>query len=125
MTLLREMQPYLDPREWVFCTVTESATDALNPIATFEENEGRTVVIEQATAQARGLKAIFPSRLITLRVYSDLNAVGFLAVVTTELAKHGIATNAFSALHHDHLFVPKDRAEEAIAILNDLSAAKH
>jgi uncharacterized protein len=125
MTLLREMQPYLDPRDWVFCSVATNETDGLNPIATFEENEGRTVVIEQSVAHSHGLDAIFPSRMITLRVYSDLNAVGFLAVVTTELAKHGIATNAFSALHHDHLFVPKDRAEEAIAILNDLSSAKH
>jgi hypothetical protein len=121
MTLLREMQPYLDPHEWVFCTVDPSMESELVPIASFQEREGRTIVIEDAVARAHGLDGQFPSRLITLRVYSDLNAVGFLAAITTELARHGIATNAFSAINHDHLFVPSARAEEAIRILTEFS----
>jgi len=121
INLLRDMQPDLDDREWVFCAVDPAMAHGLDPIATFEEDEGLTVVIERAVALAEGLDGLFPSRRIILRVHSDLSAVGFLAVITTELAKHGIATNVFSAMHHDHLFVPSHRAEEALALLKKLS----
>ena len=60
-----------------------------------------------------------PFRMITLEIRSSLDAVGFLAAVTTKLAAHGIAVNAVSAFHHDHLFVPAERAEEALALLRE------
>jgi hypothetical protein len=55
--------------------------------------------------------------MITLRVYSSLNAVGFLAAVTSRLAAHGVSVQPVSAFYHDYLFVPADRALEAIQIL--------
>jgi uncharacterized protein len=122
LTLLREMQPELDPHEWVFCSVDAAGVGDLNPVASFREDEGLTVVIDAAVAREKGLDALFPSRRIILRVHSDLSAVGFLAVVTTELAKHGIATNVFSAMYHDHVFVPANRAVEALLILQALSS---
>jgi uncharacterized protein len=56
-----------------------------------------------------------------LTVHSSLNAVGFLAAVTTQLAEAGISLNAVSAFYHDHLFVPHDRADEALALLQNMS----
>lgn len=70
-----------------------------------------------------GLRQTFASRLITLTVHSALDAVGFLAAVTARLAETGISVNAVSAFHHDHLFVPADRAEDAMAVLREISAA--
>lgn len=55
-------------------------------------------------------------------VDDSLEAIGFLAVITTELANRGISMNAVSAFYHDHLFVAVDKAEEALSILQGLSA---
>jgi hypothetical protein len=60
--------------------------------------------------------------LITLTVHSSLEAVGFLAAVTVPLAEAGISVNAVSAFHHDHLFVPVERAEDAQLLLQRLAA---
>ena len=48
---------------------------------------------------------------------SSLVAVGFLATVCSRLAEVGISVNPVSGFHHDHLFVPWDRREEAMAVL--------
>ncbi len=68
-----------------------------------------------------GLAASFRCRMITLTVHSSLEAVGFLAAVTARLARAGMGVNPVSAFHHDHLFVPADRADEAMEILRQLA----
>jgi len=62
-----------------------------------------------------------PFALITLKVHSDLMAVGFLAKITEALAKEGISVNAFSAYFHDHLLVPYGKKEGALKTLKGLS----
>jgi hypothetical protein len=61
--------------------------------------------------------------MVTLTVHSALDAVGFLAAITTRLAAAGISVNAVSAFFHDHLFVPVGRAEETVEILCRMAAA--
>ncbi|WP_348526206.1 ACT domain-containing protein, partial [Mesorhizobium sp.] len=46
----------------------------------------------------------------------------FLAAITAKLAAADMGVNPVSAFYHDHLFVPADRAEEALAILGQLAA---
>lgn len=122
-SLLIAMKPALDPREWVFCRVDRAHPVAeLDPLLIFRENEAVTIVIEREAAVVRGLDFEFPCRHITLRVHSDLHSVGFLAALCSELAKHTMPVNAVSAYYHDHLFVPADRGEEALHVLEDLSA---
>lgn len=123
--LLKHIKPELRPGIFVFCTITadQSIPSALDPLLTFREQEGTTLVILHEEAEAAGLRQAFASRLITLTVYSALDAVGFLAAVTARLAESGISVNAVSAFHHDHLFVPVDRAEDAMAVLREISAA--
>ena len=123
--LLRHMKPELRPGIFVFCTIptNEPIHAALNPLLTFREQEGTTLVIRREEAEAAGLRYAFASRLITLTVHSALDAVGFLAAITARLAEAGISVNAVSAFHHDHLFVPADRGDEAIAALRNMSAA--
>jgi hypothetical protein len=87
----------------------------------FHESEGTTLVVTREEAEAAGLAYQFASRLITLTVHSSLESVGFLAAVTAPLAEAGISVNAVSAFYHDHLFVPVDRAEEAMRILRGLA----
>ena len=121
--LLRHMRPELRPGTFVFCTIAanEGVPAALNPLLTFREQEGTTVVIPREEAEAAGLPYAFAARLITLTVHSALDAVGFLAAITARLAAAGISVNAVSAFHHDHLFVPVDRTDEAMALLQSIS----
>jgi len=90
-------------------------------IATFREAEGLTLILPRAHAEEHGLACEFPCRLITLGAYTCLDAIGILAKVTAALAEAGIAVNAVSAFHHDHLFVPLERAERALSVVRELS----
>lgn len=120
------MKPELRPGTFVFCTIpTSESIPALNPLLTFREQEGITLVIPREEAEAAGLRYAFASRLITLTVHSALDAIGFLAAITTRLAEAGISVNAVSAFHHDHLFVPADSADVAMAVLQAMPAAKY
>jgi len=124
--LLRNMKPELLDGTFVFCTIppSEPIPAGVNPLLTFREQEGTTLVILREEAEASGLRYAFASHLITLTVHSALDAVGFLAAVTARLAAAGISVNAVSAFHHDHLFVPADRADKAMTVLRAMSAAK-
>ncbi|KJC44214.1 ribonuclease H [Bradyrhizobium sp. LTSP849] len=124
--LLRHMKPEMRPGIFVFCTIppNEPIPASTSPLLTFREQEGTTLVILREEAEAAELRTAFASRLITLTVHSALNAVGFLAAITARLAEAGISVNALSAFHHDHLFVPADKADEAMAILQEMSGAK-
>jgi uncharacterized protein len=120
-TLIRSMSPCLQPGVFVFVS-TNAAHEGVHPIMTFREAEGMTLIVPREQAVAAGLRTAFPSRMITLQIASSLEAVGFLAAITTALARAGIAVNPVSAFHHDHLFVPEARAGEAMEILRAMAA---
>ena len=122
--LLRDMKPEMREGIFVFCTLADDAKlpAAIRPLLTFREAEGTTLVIRQDEAERIGLRYQFASRLITLTVHSSLEAVGFLAAITGRLAGAGISVNAVSAFYHDHLFVPDHRADEALALLENMTA---
>jgi len=61
-------------------------------------------------------------RMITLTNHSSLNTVGFLAIITRELAQHGISVNPVSAYYHDYLFVPVSMVHKAMHVLKKLSS---
>jgi len=81
-----------------------------------------TAVAERSDAERLRLPYTFESRLITLSVHSSLEAVGFIAVISRTLAQAGIPCNAIAGYCHDHIFVPVDRAEEAMSLLNEVAA---
>lgn len=117
-TLLRLMAPHLHPQTYVYCCVADGhVPPGLEPICTFREDEGLTLIVEKEQAECAQLAFTFESRRITLTVNSALEAVGFLAAVSARLAAAGISCNAVAGYHHDHLFVPAVRAEEALAVL--------
>jgi hypothetical protein len=122
--LLRSMRPKLLDPEFVFCTVTDCLSDyaSLNPIATFVESEGLTLVLEKAKAQQAGLKFEGTFNQITLTVHSSLEAVGLTAAVSTKLASKGISANVIAAFYHDHIFVQSAKAESALLALQEFSA---
>jgi len=122
-TLLRTMRPELQAGVFVFSSLPNEIDipAVVRPLLWSREREGVTVVIQRDEAERAGLSCQFASRLITLSVHSALDAVGFLAAVTTRLAEAGISVNAVSAFHHDHLFVPEHRADEALQLLLEMS----
>ncbi|MCJ9701043.1 MULTISPECIES: ACT domain-containing protein [unclassified Bradyrhizobium] len=123
--LLKDMKPEMMNGTFVFCTLAPGVNlpATISPMLTFREREGTTLVLMHEEAERAGLRHEFPSRLITLTVRSALDAVGFLAAITARLAEAGISVNAVSAFHHDHLFVPADLADEALALLREMSKA--
>ncbi|MGX5848399.1 ACT domain-containing protein [Mesorhizobium sp. PL10] len=121
--LLATMTPELVPGVRVFATLAPGATrpEGLDPVMVFHEREGTTLIVAEEAARAAGLTASFRCRMITLNIHSSLEAVGFLAAITTRLATAGMGVNPVSAFYHDHLFVPADRAEEALELLRQLA----
>lgn len=119
-SLLAGLDPQLRDGVHVFATIPSGTVLDVTPVVAFEEDEGRTVVLRAEDATRLGIAAEYPCAWITLRVHSALAAVGMLARVTTALAAHGISVNPVSGFHHDHLFVPHDRAADALRVLQEL-----
>jgi len=118
------MTPSVHPEVLAFCHFPDfQLPPTLTPIATFREVEGLTAIVPTSQAQALGIDYQFKSRMITLSVHSALDAVGFLAQITTALAAHNIACNAVSAYHHDHLFIPEDRLGDTMKALDSLTGS--
>jgi hypothetical protein len=117
--LRRRMAPHLHPDTFVFCSFADFMIPAgLDPICTVREAEGITAIVEKQQAVRAGATGLFESRLITLTVHSSLDAVGFLACLATTLADADIPCNVVAGYHHDHLFVPVNRVDEAMQLLS-------
>ncbi|MFJ2260717.1 ACT domain-containing protein [Streptomyces sp. NPDC087844] len=120
--LLSGMEPALHPGRYVFTTVPGStAPPGLSPVVTVVEDEGLTLVVEQEDADAARLTYDYVAGWITLRIHSALDAVGLTAAVAQALAEEGLSCNVVAGFHHDHLFVPHERAAEAVALLEQLA----
>lgn len=117
--LLGSISPELMPGVFVFATLPPGAPRpaGINPIMIFREREGETLIVLEDEANLAGLSGTFRSRMITLNVHSGLDAVGFLAAITGRLAAADMGVNPVSGYFHDHLFLPADRATDAMAIL--------
>ncbi|EOD81226.1 hypothetical protein D515_04127 [Grimontia indica] len=121
--LLASMKPELMQDEFVFCTVSGELADfvELAPLATFQETEGLTLLLEKSVADSANMVFEGVYRQITLTVHSSLDAVGLTAAVSTKLAEKGISANVLAAYYHDHIFVQAEKAEAALAALLEFS----
>ena len=122
--LLASMEPALHAGTWAWCALPAgTCVDGVDAVATLREAEGLSVVVNEAQALARGWPVAFRSAWITLTVHSDLAAVGLTAAFGRALADAGIPCNVVAGVHHDHLFVPVGRADDAMAALRALQAS--
>jgi hypothetical protein len=124
--LLRSLSPSLSEEKYCIGTFSEGQMMGLANylqyiICIFREKEGLTVVFEEIAKEQleryTESKIEGPFALITLEVDSSLLSVGLLARVTDALANEKIPCNAFSAYNHDHLLVPYEKKEAALAAL--------
>ena len=118
--LLAALEPELHRGEYLY-TVVESVPSGIDPVVMVAESEGITLVLPREQADQLGIAGVFPCAWITLRVPSALEAVGLTAAVSTALTLDGISANIIAGYHHDHLFVPIDRADDTMAALAALA----
>lgn len=118
--MLAGLDPACDPRPYRFLALPleDAGADWIeDPFAVIREEEGVTYIVPSDVEG--GGEGHFAR--ISLRVHSALDGVGLTAAVATGLAAEGIACNVVAAFHHDHLFVPWDRREDAMEVLQNLS----
>jgi hypothetical protein len=119
--MLTGIAPVLSDRAWCFQKIPGGTVIPDTAFAVIREEEGACCILP-APAAARSAAPDAPHfARITLQLHSDLEGVGLTAAVATALATSGIACNVVAGLHHDHLFVPWDAGEQALAILERLS----
>jgi hypothetical protein len=119
--LLKTMHPILNDGDYVFCTIsTAQAIDPSKIIGSFKEKEGLTIILDKNVADSLKLHYTYIAAWITLTIHSSLEGVGFTAAFSNALAKAGIGCNVIAAYFHDHIFVAKQDAEKAIAVLEQL-----
>lgn len=120
--LLSGMEPVLDERDFVFCTSPDFSWDNIsqfNPIGVFYEKEGMTLILSKKEADDQEVPYESVYKLISLNIHSSLDAVGLTAAFSAKLAENNISANVVAAYFHDHIFVPAQKAELAMTVLNE------
>jgi hypothetical protein len=117
--LLAGLRPELAAESYVYALGPAPAGTRV--FATVAEDEGLTLVLTRDEADAAGLRPEWAAARITLQVNSQLQDVGLTATVSSRLAARGISCNIVAGFFHDHLFVPEDRATEALQLLRQLA----
>ncbi|GHF00909.1 ACT domain-containing protein [Thalassotalea profundi] len=123
-TLIASMTPVLDKTDYVFGTLKSydfTQLTELQPISTFKEKEGLTVIINKIQADEMKIAYSGVFNCITLNVHSSFDAVGLTAAVATKLTQANISANVIAAYYHDHVFIAVKDADKALAELNDLA----
>ena len=118
--MIAGMAPALQPGRFVFCTSADAELAAQAgsvALGWFREAEGVSLILPEAAAQELGFDTTMPMACITLAVHSALDGVGLTAAVAGALAEAGIPCNMVAGFHHDHVFVPVERAETALDVL--------
>jgi uncharacterized protein len=120
--LLKTLQPTLHSGSYVFCTTKDTIPFALSKIILlFKEKEGYTIIVEKNVADSLQIEYNFVAAWITLTVHSALEAVGLTAAFSKALADVNISCNVVAGYYHDHIFVPQQDAEKAMAVLESLA----
>ena len=119
--LLSQMRPELHSGRYAFVTLPQGCSlDQSRIVASIREPEGLSVIMAEEDAVDLRLPIAFIAAWITLAVNSDLAAVGLTAAFSSALGQAGISCNVVAGVHHDHLFVPVDQAQQAMAVLHAL-----
>ncbi len=127
--LLKSLSPGLADGKYHYASVGESQLMAVANYLSYivcicREEEGLTLVfseeIKDEMASISQEKVAGPFALISLKANSSLFAVGFLAKITDALAREDIPANVFSGYCHDHLLVPYEKKDSALAALKKL-----
>ncbi|MEE2813750.1 MAG: ACT domain-containing protein [Verrucomicrobiota bacterium] len=115
------LNPKLHEGTYVFTSVPiDTDINSLTVVASIHEAEGLTVVLPEQQAIQQGFPIQFRCSWITLGMESTLESVGLTAAFARALADKSIPCNVVAGTYHDHLFVPLDRADDALQCLREL-----
>lgn len=112
--LLSGLEVYRQNGVWEFVTGTQEGVQGA--VMQFQEREGWTHIVPAHRSAEQDKRFVW----LELAVHSDLNAVGFLAVISNALADAGVPCNAIAAFYHDHIFVPEALSDKAVAAIDAL-----
>lgn len=117
-TMLATLAVQRRPGVFTYIAV-EVPTPGLIAAAHAVVKEGRltTIVLPVEAASRAGQLTTIELAWLTLTVQSSLESVGLTAAVSAKLAEIEIPCNVLAGYHHDHLLVPVDRVDDAIAAL--------
>lgn len=90
--------------------------------AIIDESEGPTVIATVERAEVEGWAQDFVATWLTLDVHSSLEAVGLTAAFSRQLGRAGIPCNVVAGFFHDHILVPHDKSDAAVALIEALAA---
>ena len=122
--LLSSLEIVVSDEVFVFATIATGTMPAgLAPQMAFTEAEGLSLILTKSQAAAHDMAYEYESKMITLNIHSSLEAVGFMAHISTLLADAGISVNPVAGFYHDHLFVPVTKVDEACQILRMISSS--
>lgn len=113
-TLLRDLHVARRPGTYCYVGLDADAQVPANAVLVLDEGTTRCAVVPATPG------GTFECVWLTLTVHSSLEAVGLTAAFAAPLATAGISANVVAGLHHDHVLVPVDRADDAIAVLSSL-----
>jgi hypothetical protein len=121
MKLLATLQPELHSGDFVFCSVENTTRIGdEETVMVFREAEGVTVIMEKERADRLGLRYGYVAAWITLSVHSSLEAIGLTAAFSGALAAAGISCNVVAGFYHDHIFVGRADAANAMEVLKEV-----
>ncbi len=123
--LLGAMSPRLIDGDYVFLSFADASYGdytELKPFAAITEAEGLTLIVERALAIAYAYEFDGVYKGITLEVHSSLEAIGLTAAFAKALSEVEISANVIAGFYHDHIFVQKPFATEAMKALESLSS---
>lgn len=129
-TLIASMDPILVDETYIFATIPYTNKELIQrihrddvmPMASFTEKEGYSVIMTQTQADRLNIYYEDLYTCLTLNIHSSLDAVGLTAAISNRLTEHNISANVVAAYFHDHVFVAKLDAEQALSALKALSA---
>ena len=123
--LLATMSPALSAVDYGYAALPpgQGVPATLHPFAVIAEEEGLTLIAPVADLLACGIAHQAGWARISLTVHSDLAAVGLTAAIATALATAGISANVVAGYFHDHIFVQRGLADQAMAVLAGLTGA--
>ncbi|PDP89358.1 acetyltransferase [Glycomyces fuscus] len=120
--LLAGTRILLRPGGYVFTTVSDGASlpEGVRPVVTVAEDEALTVVCPREEADAAGLPYENAAAWITLEAPAGAEAAALVAAAAAALTGAGLPHDVVSGFHHDHVFVPEEAGERAVAVLRAL-----
>jgi ribosome-associated protein YbcJ (S4-like RNA binding protein) len=119
--ILRSLAPTARPGRWVSVAFDEQPPFDLKLAVSIRERDGVSAVVAEEDAERLGLDHGPATAWIECAVDAPLSAVAVTSVLARELGNAAIPCRVLAGARYHHLFVPVDREDEALAVLEELS----